>query len=137
MLAQERRRVLASLAEPLVVEREIRAGLLDDLPLERGVEHRAFPGDPGAVDDVELSLLERRRALVLDHLHAHAVADRLDPLLQRLDATDVEAHRRVELQRASAWGRLGITKHDTDLLAPLIREQADRLGAVEGAGGLP
>src|SRR5205823_8885928 len=59
VLAQEGGGVLASLAEPLVLEAEVRARLLDDLPLQSRVEHRAFPGDPGAVDDVELGLLER------------------------------------------------------------------------------
>jgi hypothetical protein len=49
------------------LEAEVRAGLLHDLPLERGVEYRALPGDPGAVDDVELGLFERRRDLVLHH----------------------------------------------------------------------
>src|SRR5205823_4030275 len=101
-------RVLAALAEPLVLEAEVGARLLDDLPLERGVEHRPLPGDPGAVDDVELGLLERGRDLVLDDLHAHAVADRLDALLQRLDPADVEANGRVELERASARRRLRI-----------------------------
>ena len=70
--------------------------------LEADLEHRALPGDAVAVDDVELGLLERRRDLVLHHLHAHAVADRLDAFLQRLDAADVEPHRRVEAERAAA-----------------------------------
>ena len=43
MLLQEGGRILASLAEPLVAEAEVRAGLLDDLPLERDVEHRPLP----------------------------------------------------------------------------------------------
>ena len=45
MLAQERGRVLAPLAEPLVAEAEVRARLLDDLALEPGVEDRSLPGD--------------------------------------------------------------------------------------------
>src|SRR5205823_13222540 len=126
MLAQERRRVLPALAEPLVVEAEVRARLLHDLALEPGVEDRALPRDPGAVDDVELGLLEGRSNLVLDHLHAYAVAERLDPFLQRLDAADVESHGRVELERATARSRLRIAEHDADLLAQLIREEADR-----------
>ena len=91
-----------------------------------GVEHRALPGDAGAEVDVELRLLERRRDLVLHDLDAHAVADRLDAFLQRLDAADVEAHRRVELQRAAARGRLGVAEHDADLLAQLVREDRRR-----------
>src|SRR5262249_42191974 len=93
MLAQERGRVLPSLSEPLVAEAEVGAGLGDDLPLQRSIEDGALPGDPRAVDDVELGLLERRRDLVLDHLDADAVADRLHALLQRLDPADVEPDR--------------------------------------------
>src|SRR4029077_15714806 len=100
MLTQERGRVLASLAEPLVAEAEVRPRLRHGLPLEPGVERRDFPRDARAVDDVEFRLLERWCNLVLHHLHAYAVADRLDAFLQRLDAADVEAHRGVELQRA-------------------------------------
>src|SRR5207302_9354910 len=90
MLAQERGGVLAPLAEPLLLEAEVRARLLHDLALEPGVEHRALPRDAGAVDDVELGLLERRRHLVLDDLLAHAVAYRFHTFLQRLDAWNVE-----------------------------------------------
>src|SRR5262245_30332897 len=105
MLAQEGRSVLAPLPEPLLVEAEVGARLLDDLAVEPGLEHRAFPGDPRAVDDVELGLLERRRDFVLDDLHADTVADCLDPVLERLDAADVEPHGRVELQRTATWCR--------------------------------
>src|SRR3954468_7440117 len=133
MLTQERGRVLPALAESLVLEAEVRAGLLDDLPLDCGVENRALPGDPGAVDDVELGLLERRRDLVLHYLHAHAVAVGLDAVLERLDPPDVEPDRGVELQRATAGGRLRVAEHHADLLAQLVGEQADRVGSVERA----
>ena len=91
---------------------------------------------PVPVHDVELGLLERRRDLVLDDLHADAVADRLDAVLERLDPPDVEPDRGVELQRAAAGRRLGVAEHDADLLAQLVREDADRVGAVERAGEL-
>ncbi len=136
MLAEERGRVLASLAEPLVAVGEVRARLLDDLPVEPDVEHRALPGDPVAVDDVELGLLERRRDLVLHHLDADAVADRLDALLERLDAADVEADGRVELERATSGRRLGVPEHDADLLAQLVREDRNGAGLVQRAGEL-
>src|SRR5512133_1864780 len=136
VLAQERGCVLAALAEPLVTEAEVRARLRHDLPLEPRVEHGAFPGDTRAVDDVELGLLERRRNLVLDHLDANPVAVRLDALLERLDPADVETDRRIELQGAAARCGLRRSEHDPNLLAQLVREDADRVGAVERAGEL-
>src|SRR4051812_44793689 len=99
MLAEEGRGIVAPLPEPLVAEGEVRTRLLHDLPLDSGVEDGALPGDPGAVDDVELRLLERRRDLVLHDLDANAVAEGLHAVLERFDPPDVEAHRRVELQR--------------------------------------
>ncbi len=73
------------------------------------------------------------RDLVLHHLDADAVAVGLDTVLQRLDPADVEAHGRVELERPASRRRLRVAEHDADLLAELVREEADRLGAVEGA----
>src|SRR6266576_2908907 len=102
VLAQKRGCVLAALAEPLVAEAEVRARFRDDLPLEPRVEHRTFPGNARAVDDVELGLLERWRNLVLDHLDANPVAVGLDAFLESLDPADVETDRRIELQGAAA-----------------------------------
>src|SRR5437588_479142 len=136
MLPEECGRILSALAETFFLEGEVRPGLLHDLSIKAGVEHRALPGDPRAVDDVELGLLERRRTLVLHDFYAHAVADRLDAFLQRFDAADVQPDGRIELERTPAGCRLGVTEHDADLLAKLIREDADRVGAVERAGEL-
>jgi hypothetical protein len=71
--------------------------------------------------------------LVLHDLHPDPVAERLGAVLQRLDPADVEADRRVELERAAAGRRLRVPEHDADLLAQLVREDADGVGAVEGA----
>ncbi len=49
MLPEERGRVLAPLAQPLVAEAEVRARLRDDLPLGGDVDDRAFPREAGAV----------------------------------------------------------------------------------------
>src|ERR1044072_4374263 len=133
MLAQEGRGVLPALSEPLVAVAEVRARLLHELLLEADLEDRALPGDPVAVDDVELRLLERRRLLVLHDLDAHAVADCLDALLQGLDAPDVEPDRGVELQRAAARSRLRVAEHAAHLLPQLVREDGDGAGAVERA----
>src|SRR5687768_11704924 len=99
VLLEERGRVLPALAEPLVAVAEVRPGLLDDLPLQPDLEDGALPGDAGAVDDVELRLLERGRDLVLDHLDASTVAVGLGPVLERLDPANVQPYRGVELQR--------------------------------------
>ena len=60
--------------------------------------------------------------LVLDDAGAHAVADDLLALLQRLDAADVDADRAVELERAAAGGGLRVAEDDADLLAQLVDE---------------
>ena len=74
--------------------------------------------------------------LFLTTLTRHAVADGLGALLERLDAADVEPHRRVELERTAAGGGLGRAEHHADLLAQLVGEDADRAGAVEVTGEL-
>ena len=91
---------------------------------------------PGAVHEVELGLLERRGDLVLDDLDADAVADDVGALLDRVDAADVEAHGRVELERAAARGGLRVAEHDADLLAQLVDEDAHGVGLGERAGEL-
>ena len=61
------------------------------------IEDLAELGDALAVHDVELDLLERRRQLVLDHLHPGGVADDLVAVLDLAGAADVEpdARRRI------------------------------------------
>ena len=100
------------------------------------VDQAARGGDALAELDVELGLAEGGGDLVLDDLHAHAVADRLGAVLERLDAPDVQALGGVELQRAPARLGLGRAEHDADLFADLVGEDAERLRAVEVAGEL-
>src|SRR3954447_8316731 len=102
VLVEEGLGVVAPLAEPLVAVGEERARLGDDVVLDPQVEDAARGRDALAELDVELGLAERRRDLVLDDLDADPVADRLGAVLQRLDAADVQALGRVELQRAAA-----------------------------------
>src|SRR5205807_3639845 len=96
-----RLRVRAALAEAFLAIGEERARLRDDVVLDAEVEQASRCRDSPAELDVELRLAERRRDLVLDDLHAHAVADRLGPVLESLDAADVQALGGVELQRAA------------------------------------
>ena len=104
--------------------------------LDAEIEQAALVGDADAVLDVELGLLEGRRDLVLDDLDADPVADRLGALLEGLDPAQVEPLRGVELQRPPARLRLRAAEADADLLADLVREQADGLRPVEVAGEL-
>ena len=69
------------------------------------------------VHDVEFGLLERRRHFVLHDFDPHVRADHVLLLLHRPNATDIEADRRVELERFPAGRRLWIAEHDADLLA--------------------
>src|SRR5262249_48804196 len=81
-------RALATLPEVLAAEREVRPALLNDAEQHRVVDEIGGAVDAGAPPDVELGLLERRRALVLDDLDARARADRLLSRLERADPAD-------------------------------------------------
>jgi hypothetical protein len=99
VLAEELAGVLPALAELLAVVGVPGTGLLDDPVLHTDVDDGALRGDALAVEDVELRLLEGRGDLVLHDLDAHAVADDVGAVLERLDPAHVQPHRRVELQR--------------------------------------
>src|SRR5215217_2542433 len=77
IVLQEALGVLATLAEALAVIREPSARLFDHVGLHPKIDEFTHLGDPLAEHDVELDLLERRSNLVLDHLHANLIADRL------------------------------------------------------------
>src|SRR5450755_185316 len=87
------------------------AGLLDDAVVDAHLDDLTLARDALVVEDVEVRRLERGRDLVLHDLHAGLVADHLFAALDRADATDVDAHRRVELERVAAGGGLGIAEH--------------------------
>src|SRR5512139_457550 len=99
VLEQEVARVFLALADALALEAVPGARLLDDVLLHAEIDDFAFARNAGAVQDLELRRLERRRDLVLDDLHARLAADDLFALLDRADAPDVEPHGGVELQR--------------------------------------
>src|SRR5262249_49950821 len=74
-LGQEAARVPPALADAVAAEGVPGAGLLEDAVLRGEVDQLALLRDAGAVEDVELGLAERRRDLVLHHLHLGAAAD--------------------------------------------------------------
>src|SRR5206468_7063574 len=94
----------------------------DQPGLDAEIEDLTDLGNAFAIHDVELDLPERRRDLVLDHLHPRRVADDVVAILDLADTADVQAHRGVELERVAAGRRLGIAVHDTDLHPHLIDE---------------
>ena len=100
------------------------------------IEQIARARDAFAVHHVELGFAERRRDLVLHDLHAGAAADDDVAVLDAGDAADVDADRRVELQRAAAGRGFRIAEHDADLLAQLVDEDEARLRLRDGAGEL-
>src|SRR3546814_10593666 len=79
-----------------------------------------------------------RSHLVLDHLDLGLVADDLVALLDRADATDVQAHRGIELQRVAAAGgfRTLAGHHDADLVPQLVDEEHHAVAALDVAGQL-
>src|SRR5580704_10514380 len=109
--------VLAALADALAVEGEPGAGLLHHAGPHAQIDELARLGDALTIHDIELDLLERRRELVLDHLHAGEVADHFVALLDRADAADIEAYRGIELERVPARRGLRRAVHHADLHA--------------------
>ena len=136
MVAQELLGVLAALADALAVDAVPGARLLHHADLGAEVDQLADLADALAVHDVELDLAERRRHLVLDHLHPRLVADDLVAVLDRADAADFQADGGVELQRVAARGGLRVAEHDADLQADLVEEDQHGVAAADAAGQL-
>src|ERR1051326_8321879 len=137
VLFQELLRVFAALAQALAAIGEPRAAFLDDALVDADVDQVAVARHALAIHHVELRLAERRRDLVLHDFHARAPADDHVAVLDARDAPDVDAHRRIELQRAPARRRFGIAEHDADFLAQLVDEDEAGLRLRHGAGELP
>src|SRR5690606_25608763 len=113
---QEVAGVLLALAQLVALVGVPGPGLADDALLDADVDQRTLTRDALAVEDVELGLLEGRRALVLHDLHAGPVADDLRTVLEALDTAYVQSDRGVELQRPATGGGLRTAEEDTHLL---------------------
>src|SRR6185312_2966012 len=129
-------RVVLALPYAIALVRVPGAGLLDDALRGAELDDFALAGDPLAVHDLEFSLAERRRHLVLHNFDARHVADDLVAVLDGADAADVEADGAIELQRVAAGGRLRVAEHHADLHADLVDEDDDGVGALDVAGEL-
>ena len=79
-------------------------------------------GNPFCEQDVELRLLEGGSHFVLDHLDPHAASHHLLPFFDRLDAANIQADRRVKLQRVAPGGGFRIPEHHTQLHPDLVDE---------------
>src|SRR5438309_1540254 len=134
---QEVPAVVLALADAVLLVLVPGPGLVDHAAADAELQDLAFEGHPFTVEDIEQGLAERRRDLVLHHLNAGLGADHLVAALDAADAPDVEATRRVELERVAAGGRLGVAEHDADLHADLVDEDDERVGALDVGGELP
>src|SRR5579884_1130865 len=128
--------VLAALAESLLIEVVPSAALAHDAEIGGDVEHASRFRDALVIHDVELSLTEGWRDLVLDYLDARAHADRVLPILDGLDTADVAADRSVELEGVTTGGGLRVAEHDADLHAQLVDEDHGGARAADRAGQL-
>src|SRR6266850_2402080 len=119
---EEYPRILAPLAHALAPEADPRPALFQHALFDAQVDQVAFARNSFAVHDVEFGLAERRRHFVLHHFRARARAHHFVAFLDRLNAPDIHAHRRIKLQRPPARCGFGIPKHHADLFANLVDE---------------
>src|SRR5687768_2007150 len=136
VLPQERLGVFPALSKPLAAIGEPCAALFDDALDHSEVEQVAFARDAFAVHDVELRLAERRRHFVLHDFDASTPADYGVAILDASDAANVDAHRRIELERPPTGRRFGIAEHDADFFTQLIDENQTGLRLRHRAGQL-
>src|ERR1035437_4010419 len=99
---QEGTRILASLPDALSFVAEPRSRLLQDILRHRQIEQVAFARNPFAIKNVELGFAKRRCDFVLHDLDPRARARDHVSFFNSRNAPDVNAHRRIALQRASA-----------------------------------
>ena len=128
--------IVLALANFLAIVAVPGAGFFDELVRDAQFDHFAFAADAFTVQNIEISLTERRADLVLDHFHSGFVADDFVALLDAANAADVQAHRGVELQRIAAGGGFRAAKHHANLHADLVDENHQGVGALDIAGQL-
>src|SRR6185436_8835364 len=136
VLFQEGLGVFAALAEPLAAVGEPGPALLDDVALDALIDQVTLAGDPFAVHHVEFRFAERRCHLVLHDLRTRPATDHRLAVLDGADASNVDADRGIELQRAAAGRGFRVTEHDPDFFAELIDEDQTGLGLRDDAGEL-
>src|SRR5690606_4981512 len=140
VLLQKDSGVVTPLTDAFAVRREPRSALLDQACVDPHVDHLTRTPHALAVKNVELDLAEGRRHLVLHDLHARAVTDDdhvFGPIFfDSADASHVEPHRRIELERIATGGRFRAAEHHPDLHPDLIGEEDQALRTAHGPGHL-
>src|SRR5450755_3585929 len=127
---QELASIFAALADALALVAIPGAGFLDDVVVRCQIEQVAFARNAFPVENVELGFAERCRNFVLHHFYPSARTSDHIAIFNGCDAPNIDADRRIELERFAASGRLGIAEHHTDFFANLVdKDQAGtRLG---------
>ena len=95
------------------------------------VDNFTFAGYALAIQYFKFSHLERWRHLVFHNLDTCLVADHFITLLDRTNAANVEANRRIELECIATRCRFGTAKHHADLHANLVYENNHRVRALD------
>ena len=93
-------------------------------------------GNSLVVHKVKFAHAEGCGDLILHDPDPGAIARDFGTALDLTDSANVEAHRRVELQRTTSGGRLRIAEHHSDLLAQLVDEHHDAMRSADTAGEL-
>jgi hypothetical protein len=87
------------------------------------------------VEDFEFGLGEGRRNFILDNLDLDGVADGVaGGVFERVAPANVDADAGVKLEGLAARSRFRVAKHDANLLAQLIGEDAGGFGFGQDGG---
>src|ERR1017187_7954522 len=119
---QELLGVLPALADAFALVAEPRTRLLHQVSSDRQVEQVAFARDTFAIHHVELGFAERRCGLVLHDFYPGARAHHLVAILDGANSADIDAHRRVKLQRAPAGCGFRVAEHHANFFTDLVDE---------------
>ena len=115
--------IVSALTEAVLVIREPRAALMDNIIFDGEVEYFADLGYALAVHDIELSLFEGRSNFILDYLSPCARTDELIAgTFELLYLADINTYRSIELQRTTAGCDLGVAIDNADLFTQLVYE---------------
>ena len=137
VIAQILLRILSALPDLIAVISIPGTALIDDIILRRQIQDISHHGNTLAEHDIKFRLLKRRRDLILNHLHPRSVTDHFSALLQGLDPSDIQTNGRIELQSASAGGRLRVAEHHPHLLTQLVDKDHRTVGFADDRRQLP